>query len=163
MNTHSASASQKIRLSWKKLISLRNLIQKVKHLFIPGSLQIKWNGLTLFSSQFMKNKNTVSQNIRILRETNKKRCIIQKCKHSEKYVHFWTQYLVTFAWTAAPMWHSMETISLWHCCWGVMEAQVPLMAAFSSSGLVPLIFLLTIPHSLYMGFRWGALAGQSST
>ncbi len=42
----------------------------------------------------------------------------------------------------------MEVISLWHC-WGGMEAQVYLTAAFSSSaffGLLFLIFLLTVPH-----------------
>ncbi len=47
-----------------------------------------------------------------------------------------------------------------------MEAQVALIAAFSSSallGLVPLIFLLTIPHRCSMGFRSGEFAGQSST
>ncbi len=47
-----------------------------------------------------------------------------------------------------------------------MEAQVALIAAFRSSallGLVSLIFLLTIPHRLSMGFRSGEFAGQSST
>ncbi len=47
-----------------------------------------------------------------------------------------------------------------------MEAQVALIAAFRSSallGLVPLIFLLTIPHRFSMGFRSGEFAGQSST
>ncbi len=56
-------------------------------------------------------------------------------------------------------------ISLWHC-WGGMEAQVSLMAAFSSSaffGLLFLIFLLTILHRFSMGFRSGEFAGQSST
>ena len=53
-----------------------------------------------------------------------------------------------------------EAISLWHC-WGVMEAQVALIAALSSSvllGLVDLIFLLKIPPRFA-----GQLAGQSST
>ncbi len=47
-----------------------------------------------------------------------------------------------------------------------MEAQVFLTVAFRSSaffGLLFLIFLLTIPHRLSMGFRSGELAGQSST
>ncbi len=47
-----------------------------------------------------------------------------------------------------------------------MEAQVSLTMAFSSSaffGLLFLIFLLTIPHILYMGFKSGEFAGQSST
>ncbi len=47
-----------------------------------------------------------------------------------------------------------------------MEAQVSLTVAFRSSallGLVSLIFLLTIPHRLSMGFRSGEFAGQSST
>lgn len=41
--------------------------------------------------------------------------------------------------------HGMEAISLWRC-WGVVEALVSLIEAFSSSellGLVHLIFLLT--------------------
>ncbi len=47
-----------------------------------------------------------------------------------------------------------------------MEGQVSLTVAFSSSaffGLLFLIFLLTIPHIFYMGFRSGEFAGQSST
>src|SRR4029434_1786752 len=47
-----------------------------------------------------------------------------------------------------------------------MEAQVSLIAAFSSSallGLVSRIFLFTIPHRFCMGFRSGEFAGQSST
>ena len=59
----------------------------------------------------------------------------------------------------------IEAISLWHCL-GVMEAQISLMLAVSSSlflGLVSLIFLLIIPHTFSMGFRSGELAGQSST
>ncbi len=46
------------------------------------------------------------------------------------------------------------------------EAQVALKAAFSSSallGLVSLIFLLTIPRKLSVGFRSGEFAYQSST
>ncbi len=79
-----------------------------------------------------------------------------------------TQYLVgpPFAWITASMWRGMEVISLWHC-WGGMEAQVALIAAFRSSallGLVSLIFLLTIIlHRFSMGFRSGEFAGQSST
>ncbi len=64
-----------------------------------------------------------------------------------------TQYLVgaPFASITASIRHGMEVISLWHC-WGGMEAQVALIAAFRSSallGLVSLIFLLTIPYILY--------------
>ncbi len=78
-----------------------------------------------------------------------------------------TQYLVgaPFALITASIQRGMEVISLWHC-WGGMEAQVSLTAAFSSSallGLVSLIFLLTIPHRFSMGFRSGEFAGQSST
>ncbi len=78
-----------------------------------------------------------------------------------------TQYLVgaPFALITVSMRRGMEVISLWHC-WGGMEAQVALIAAFRSSallGLVSLIFLLTIPHRFSMGFRSGEFAGQSST
>lgn len=60
------------------------------------------------------------------------------------------------------IWHGD---SLWHC-WSAMEAQVALIATFSSSvllGLVSRIFLLTMPLRFFMGFRSGKLAGQSST
>ncbi len=78
-----------------------------------------------------------------------------------------TQYLVgaPFALITASIRRGMEVISLWHC-WGGMEAQVALIAAFRSSallGLVSLIFLLTILHRFSMGFRSGEFAGQSST
>ncbi len=91
-----------------------------------------------------------------------------KCQASEKYVNFYalnTWLGLLFAWITASVWSGMETISLWHCS-GVMEAQVPLIAAFRWSaflGLVSLIFLLTILHRLSMGFRSGEFAGQSST
>ncbi len=78
-----------------------------------------------------------------------------------------TQYFVgaPFALITASIRRGMEVISLWHC-WGGMEAQVSLIAAFSSSaffGLLFLIFLLTIPHRFSMGFRSGEFAGQSGT
>ncbi len=78
-----------------------------------------------------------------------------------------TQYLVgaPFALITASIRRGMEVISLWHC-WGGMEAQVSLIAAFRSSallGLVSLTFILTIPHRFSMGFRSGEFAGQSST
>ncbi len=78
-----------------------------------------------------------------------------------------TQYLVEapFALITASIRRGMEVISLWHC-WGGMEAQVSLTAAFRSSallGLVSLIFLLTIPHRFSMGLMSGEFAGQSST
>ncbi len=44
-----------------------------------------------------------------------------------------------------------------------MDAQVSLTVAFSSSaffGLLFLIFLLTIPHRFFMGFRSGEFFGQ---
>ncbi len=47
-----------------------------------------------------------------------------------------------------------------------MEAQVSLTVAFSSSaffGFLFLIFLLTIPHRVSMGFRSGEFAGHSNT
>ncbi len=55
-----------------------------------------------------------------------------------------------------------QSVALLRC----NEAQVALIAAFRSSallGLMSLIFFLTIPHILSMGFRSGEFAGQSST
>ncbi len=51
-----------------------------------------------------------------------------------------TQYLVgpPFAWITASMRRGMKAIILWHCS-GVMEAQVALIAAFSSSALLGLV------------------------
>ncbi len=61
------------------------------------------------------------------------------------------------------MWHEdNQPVALLRC----NEAQVALIAAFSSSallGLVSLIFLLTILHIFSVGFRSGEIAGQSST
>ncbi len=115
----------------------------------------------------MKTPNAVSQKIRILHKINKKGHFKQKCQASEKYVNLCTEYLVgpPFAWITASMRRGMKTISLWHCS-GVKEAQVALIAAFRSSallGLVYLIFLLTIPHRFSIWFRSGEFAGQSST
>lgn len=69
-----------------------------------------------------------------------------------------------FTLITASMCRGIDAISLWHCL-GVMEAQISLMLAVGSSflGLVPLIFLLIIPHRFSMGFRSGELAGKSST
>ncbi len=60
-------------------------------------------------------------------------------------------------------WHGVDQpVALFRC----NEAQVALIAAFGSAGLlglVSLIFLLTIHHRLSIGFRSGEFAGQSST
>ncbi len=60
-------------------------------------------------------------------------------------------------------WHRVDqSVALLRC----NEAQVALIAAFSSSvmlGLVSLNFLLTITHRFSLGFRSGEFAGQSST
>ena len=56
-------------------------------------------------------------------------------------------------------------LSVWHC-WGVMETQVALIVAFSSSALLGLtyrIFLFTIPHRFSMGLRSSEFAGQLRT
>ncbi len=78
-----------------------------------------------------------------------------------------SQYLVgaPFALITASIRRGMEGISLWHC-WGGLEAQLSLTVAFSSSaffGLLFLIFFLTVPNRLTLGFRSGEFAGQSST
>ncbi len=104
--------------------------------------------------------------------TNKKNTFLKtlvNCWPSGKYVIYCicTQYLVgaPFALITASIRRDMEVISLWHC-WGDMEAQVSLTAAFSSSvffGLLFLIFLLKILHRFSLGFRSGEFAGQSIT
>ncbi len=73
----------------------------------------------------------------------------------------WAFFCMNYCINAA--WHGgNQPVALLRC----NEAQVALIAAFRSSallGLLSLIFLLTIPHGLSMGFRSGEFAGQSST
>ncbi len=73
----------------------------------------------------------------------------------------WAAFCMNYCINAA--WHEVnQSVALLRC----NEAQVDLIAAFSSSallGLVSLIFLLTIPHIFSMGFRSGEFDGQSST
>ncbi len=59
-----------------------------------------------------------------------------------------TPYLVgaPFALITASIRRGMEVISLWHC-WGGMEAQVSLIAAFSSSALLGLVSLWNLLSS----------------
>ncbi len=83
-----------------------------------------------------------------------------------------TQYLVgtPFSLITASILHYLEVISLWHC-WGGMEVQVSLTAAFSLStfcGLLVSCFSFSswqypIDSLFSMGFRSGEYAGQSST
>ncbi len=60
------------------------------------------------------------------------------------------------------MQRGMEAMSLWHCSGG-MDALIAVFGSSALLGLVSLIFLLTITHRLYMGFRSVEFAGQSST
>ena len=98
----------------------------------------------------MEIKNPVSQNIRIknlkYRNVDLRRGLINSLtQNTKKYVHLFTQYLVgvPLAQITASMRRDRE--AMWHY-WGVMEAQVALIAAYSSSvllGLVDLIFLVS--------------------
>ncbi len=117
--------------------------------------------------QLMKTPNAVSQKIRILLKTNKKKGFLEILANWKVWT--WKVWactaLNTFAWITAAMRRGMESISLWHCS-GVMRAQVALIVAFSSSALLGLayrIFLFTIPHRFSMGLRSGEFAGQLRT
>ncbi len=59
-----------------------------------------------------------------------------------------TQYLVgaPFVLITASIRRGMEVISLWHCS-GVMEAQVALILAFSSSALLGLVSHLPLDNT----------------
>ncbi len=73
------------------------------------------------------------------------------------WASFCMNYCINVAWHGGN-----QPVALLRC----YESQVALIAAFRSSallGLVSLIFLLTIPQRLSMGFRSGEFAGQSST
>ncbi len=73
----------------------------------------------------------------------------------------WASFCMNHGINAA--WHGgNQPVALLRC----NEARVALIAAFRSSallGLVSLIFLLTVPNRLFLGFGWGEFAGQSST
>ncbi|MED6266603.1 hypothetical protein CHARACLAT_003753 [Characodon lateralis] len=78
---------------------------------------------------------------------------------------FISQYFGSALFTA-PMLCDMETIISLRQCSGFMEDQIALIVAFKSSalvGLMDLIFLLTIPHRMSIGFRSGEFVGLSST
>ncbi len=91
--------------------------------------------------------SSASIGVSILREISIGTVQIFQYRYLSKYRYFWQHYLVgaPFALITASIRRGMEVISLWHC-WGGMEAQVALIAAFRSSallGLVSLIFRLT--------------------
>ncbi len=65
-----------------------------------------------------------------------------------------------FAKNTASIQRGMEASCLWHC-WGIIEAQVALIVAFSSSVLFGWMFLLTMPDRFHMGFRSGTLCLSS--
>ncbi len=71
-----------------------------------------------------------------------------------------TQYLVgaPFALITVSIRRGMEVISLWHC-WGGMESQVSLIAAFSSSALLGLVSLIS--DSLWGSGQASLLANQA--
>ncbi len=115
----------------------------------------------------MKTQNSVSQKLEYYIRSITKRIFLTEMSGFWKVCSFLcTQYLVgaPFAWIAASMRRGIEAISLWHRS-GVMEAQVALIAAFGSAGLLGLVFHLPLDNSprLSMGFRSGEFAGQSST
>ncbi len=113
----------------------------------------------------------LSQQIRILHKTNKKKSFLVNClvRPSGKYVNFLYMYSILgrgsfcFNYCLNSAWHGGDQfVALLRG----MEAQVSLTVAFSSSaffGLLFLIFLLTITHIFSIGFRYGEFAGQSST
>ncbi len=115
----------------------------------------------------MKTQDSVSQNLFILHNINKKDILNRNVRllksmfismHSILgWASFCMNYCINAAWRGGN-----QPVALLRC----NEAQVSLTVAFSSSallGLVSLIFLLTIPHRFSMEFRLGELAGQSST
>ncbi len=159
----------KLQLEIMKTLAVLPISTKnSKPIYYIDSLHIEWNISSLISWHFvdyglqiMKTQNSVSQKIIILHKIIKKGYFKQKCQASEKYVNFYalnTWLGLLLPWITASMRRGMEAICLWHCS-GVKEAQVALIAAFRSSallGLVFLIFLLTIP----IDSLWGS--GQTS-
>ncbi len=117
--------------------------------------------------QIMKTQNSVSQKfeyyIRSIKNDflNRNVKLLKSMFISMYSILGWASFCMNYCINAA--WHGdNQSVALLRC----NEAQVVWIVAFRSSallGLVSLIFLLTIPHRLSMGFRSGDFAGQSST
>ncbi len=116
----------------------------------------------------MKFQNSVSQKIRIIHKINKKKDILNRNVRLLKSMFIsmhsilgWASFCMNYCINAA--WHEgNQPVPLLRC----NEAQVALISDFRSSALlgrVSLIFLLTITHRFFLGFRSGEFAGQSST
>ncbi len=92
---------------------------------------------------------------------NKNVMILKSMFISMHSILVWASFSMNYCINVA--WHEgNQPVALLRC----NEAQVALITAFRSSalsGLVSLIFLLTIPHRFSTGFRSGEFAGQSST
>ncbi len=114
----------------------------------------------------MKTSNSVSQKMYILHKIkkyilNRNVRLLKSMFISMDSMLGWGSFCMNYCINAA--WHGGDQpVALLRC----NEAQAALIAAFRSSallGLVSLIFLLTIPHRLSMGFNSGEFASQSST
>ncbi len=114
----------------------------------------------------MKTQNSVSQKIWILHNIkkdilNRNVRLLKSMFISMHSILGWASFFMNYCIHVA--WHGGDQfVALLRC----NEAQVALIAAFRSSallGLVSLIFFLTIPHIVSMGFRSGEFAGQLST
>lgn len=104
---------------------------------------------------------TSRKNIGILHKTKlKKRIIIQRYQHSEKYVHFCTQYLVgaPFAQITTPAQCGMKAITT-AMVFG--RPGCPRLICVVGSGVSHLP--LTISHRLFMELRPGELTDQSQS
>lgn len=105
------------------------------------------------------------ENIRILRKTNlKKRIIVHRYQHSEKYVHLCTQYLVgaPFAQITTPTQCGMKAMSTAKVFGrpGCFDS-CPQLICVVGSGVSHLP--LTIAHRLFMELRPGELTDQSQS
>ncbi len=110
-----------------------------------------------------------SQQIIMLHKTNKKKKILVNCWPSGKYVNLLYMYSILgrgsfcFNYCLNSALHAGDqfmALLRWYGSPGLFDCGLQLICIF---GLLFLIFLLTIPHILSMGFRSGEFAGQSST
>lgn len=80
-----------------------------------------------------------------------------QCLWKSDKEHFLLAQDAPFAWITAMTQHHIEVVHLLRLCWGVLEAQVALIVAFSSS-----VLLDPVSHSS-LGFRSGWFADQLGT
>ncbi len=153
----------------KKVNIFCHSFQRVKPKYYIDSLHIELNISSIYFLKFWwlwlaNNENPkLEYYIRSIKKgiLNRNVRLLKSMFISMHSILGWASFCMKYCINVA--WHGVDqSVALLRC----NEAQVALIAVFSSSALlslVSLIFLLTIPHRFSVGFRSGEFAGQSST